>query len=390
MRISEVNSRSLAMDFIRVPKIIYRDDPVWVCPLDRDIESIFDPEKNVYYKHGEATRWILKDDRGNLIGRISAFIDYNTSSTWDQPTGGVGFFECIDDTLASSLLFDTARGWLSERGMQAMDGPVNFGETDKYWGLLVGGFTHPSFEVAYNPPYYRNLFESYGFRLFYGMTGFHFDIKKGPPERFKKIAEWITMKPDYEFKHFSWDRVDEMMEDFAEVFNQAWSSFKKDNFEPLTKGYIKRTLKKARIIIDEEFIWIAYFKKRPVAIFMMYPDVNMILKHLNGKMNLYNMVRFVILKKRKKMTRTKGLLMGVIPEYHGRGIESGFMHHVIKSLERKPQYVESEFSWVADFNPSMRSIFESMGALPAKEYITYRYLFDRTAEFKRYPIPGNP
>ncbi|TFH33801.1 MAG: GNAT family N-acetyltransferase, partial [Bacteroidia bacterium] len=272
MKLFEVNSRLLSKEFTRVPKIIYMNDPVWVCPLDRDIDSIFEPSKNAYFKHGDATRWILRDSSGRLIGRVAAFIDFNTSSTWDQPTGGMGFFECIDSPEAAFMLFDAARNWLTERGMEAMDGPINFGETDKYWGLLVDGFTHPTFEVAYNPPYYIKLFESYGFKKFYGMTGFLFDIKAGAPERFRKIAEWITRKPDYEFRHFRWDRANEMMDDFAEVFNQAWASFKKDNFEPLTRDYIMGTLKKARIIIDVEFIWIAYFKKRPVAIFMLYPD----------------------------------------------------------------------------------------------------------------------
>jgi len=387
MKLFEVNSRLLSKEFTRVPKIIYMNDPVWVCPLDRDIDSIFEPSKNAYFKHGDATRWILRDSSGRLIGRVAAFIDFNTSSTWDQPTGGMGFFECIDSPEAAFMLFDAARNWLTERGMEAMDGPINFGETDKYWGLLVNGFTHPTFEVAYNPHYYIKLFESYGFKKFYGMTGFLFDIKAGAPERFRKIAEWITRKPDYEFRHFRWDRANEMMDDFTEVFNQAWASFKKDNFEPLTRDYIMGTLKKARIIIDVEFIWIAYFKKRPVAIFMLYPDANMILKYFKGKMSLINMLRFVILKHRKKLTRIKALLFGVIPEYKGRGLESGFFHHILKNLENKPQYVEAEISWVADYNPPMMTIFESMGAAPAKEYITYRYLFDREKEFKRYPIP---
>ncbi len=128
---------------MRFPKSSIRDEGTWVCPLDKEIESIFDPKKNVYFKHGEATRWILKDDQGELNGRVAAFIDHNTAQKHDQPTGGMGFFECINDQEAANLLFDTAREWLKERGMEAMDGPINFGETDKYWGL-AGGWFHPS------------------------------------------------------------------------------------------------------------------------------------------------------------------------------------------------------------------------------------------------------
>ncbi len=121
MNLIRVTDKKHRQEFITVPKILYKNDPVWVCPLDIHINDIFDPDKNVYYKHGEAERWILKDNEGNLIGRIAAFIDHNTSHKNDQPTGGMGFFECVNDKQAAFLLFDTAQDWLKSRGMEAMD-----------------------------------------------------------------------------------------------------------------------------------------------------------------------------------------------------------------------------------------------------------------------------
>jgi len=286
---------------------------------------------------------------------------------------------------ASTLLFDTARDWLRERGMKAMDGPINFGEPDKYWGLLVDGFTHPSYEIVYNHEYYRELFESYGFKTYFKQEGFHLDLKKDMPERLLKIAEWITKKPEYEFRHFEWKNVDRFINDFAIVYNEAWASFKK-NFEPMNIAYIKKTLKKARAIIEEEFIWLVYYNGKPIAIYLMYPDVNMILKHLHGKLNFPAMLKFYYLKKKKTMTRARGVLMGVIPKYQKRGVESGIIFHLLKVFERKSHYSEIEFSWVGDFNPKMRKIFMSVGSEPVKHYITYRYLFDREASFKRFPI----
>jgi hypothetical protein len=386
MKIIRVNDKGTQNKFLDTARNVYKNDNVWVCPFDNEIKAIFDPAKNPYFKHGETERWIIEDDKKNLLGRVAAFIDRNLASTYEQPTGGIGFFECIDNEQAAFLLFDTAREWLKTKGMEAMDGPVNFGETDKYWGLLVGGFTHPSFEVPYNPPYYQNLFESYGFKTYYKMEGFHLDITKPLSQRFQKIAEWVANKPGYEFHHFKWKDQEKFTMDFAEVFNEAWSSFK-INFEPLEAEYIKGVLKKAKAIIDEEFIWIAYFEGRPVAIYLMFPDLNMILTHLNGKLNLFSMIKFLFLKKLKTITRAKGLLMGVIPKYQGLGIESAFILKVREVFKRKPQYTEVEFSWVADFNPKMRKIFISVGSVPVKNYITYRYLFDRTKEFKRYPIP---
>jgi GNAT superfamily N-acetyltransferase len=386
MRIRRVTDRKTGKLFLKVAAVIYKDDPVWVCPLEREIEAIFDASKNPYFKHGEADRFILENDDNKLIGRIAVFIDRNMAFSYDQPTGGTGFFECIDDKPSAFILFNTAKEWLKERGMEAMDGPVNFGETDKYWGLLVEGFTHPSFEVPYNKPYYKDLFESYGFKTYYKMEGFHLDLTRPMSDRFRKIAEWVGSRPGFEFRHFTWKEEKKYTEDFAAVYNEAWATFKK-HFEPIETEYISAVLRKARIIIVEEFIWIAYFNGKPIAIFLMFPDLNQILKHLNGKLNILNMIRFLYLKRKNTMTRLKVLLMGVIPRYQGMGIESAFILNLLKVLKNRSHYSEAEFTWVADFNPKMRKIFVSVGGLPVKKYITYRYLFDRTREFRRYPIP---
>ncbi|MCF8381774.1 MAG: hypothetical protein K9H49_19530 [Bacteroidales bacterium] len=386
MILSEVLQQKDRLDFHNTARLIYKDDDTWVCPLDKEIESIFDPEKNTFFKHGEAKRWVLHDATHKLIGRIAAFIDYHSSEDQEQPTGGIGFFECINDSEASAKLFDTAKSWLKEKGMEAMDGPINFGETDKYWGLLVDGFTHPSYEIAYNHSYYQHLFENYGFQTYYKQEGFHLDVKKPLPERFLKIAEWIARKPEYEFKHFEWKYADKFVDDFVEVYNEAWASFKK-NFKPMEAAYIKKTLQKAKMIIDPDFIWLAYHNSKPIAIYLMWPDVNLILKRLNGKLSLISMLKFLYLKKRKTITRARGVLMGVIPSFQGRGVESGIILKVAEAMKKKPEYTEIEFSWVGDFNPKMKKIFLGVGSVSVKHYITYRYLFDRDKEFVRFPIP---
>jgi GNAT superfamily N-acetyltransferase len=387
MNIIKVTGKKESREFLEVPRILYKNDPVWVCPLDIHINAIFNPGKNVFYRHGEAERWIMKDENGNLTGRIAAFIDQNTSHKNDQPTGGIGFFECINDKQAAFLLFDTARDWLKSKGMEAMDGPVNFGETDKYWGLLVEGFTHPSFEISYNHKYYQDLFESYGFKVYYKQEGFHLDLTKKLPERIMKIAEFVIHKPGYRYEHFKWEKLEEQMKDFAGVFNAAWAKLK-ENFEPLETEYIRRTMKKSRAVIEEEFIWLAYHENKPIAIYLMYPDVNQILKYFSGRIGLFGLLRFMYLKRRKTIHRARGVLMGVIPEYQGLGVEVAIIYQLSKVFERKIHYKEIEFSWVGDWNPKMRKIFISVGSIPVKHYITYRYLFDRNAPYKRYPIPG--
>jgi len=386
MELIEVKDTKTRAEFLNVAREIYKGDSNWICPLDQDITRIFSPEENEFYKHGEAIRWLLKDSSGRFLGRIAAFVNYNTTKDTDLPVGGCGFFECTDNQEAANKLFVAATNWLKEKGMEGMDGPINFGENDKFWGLLVGGFTPPAYEVPYNHPYYQNLFETYGFQVYYRQEGFHMDLTKEVPERFWKIAEWVTKKPGFTFRHFSFAEIDSFVSDFTKVFNEAWSVFKKD-FKPLTNEYAKGFLKKGKVVLEEKFIWFAYYEGEPIAIYLMVPDVNQIFRHFDGKLTLLNKLRLLYMIKSKKIQRAKGILMGVIPRFQKHGIESAFIWHINKALEGMPQYKELEFNWVGDFNPPMRKLWSTVGAYPAKNYITYRYLFDRQRKFERYPIP---
>src|SRR5687768_8642808 len=173
MHLFEVTDQATANDFLLVNVRINRNDPNYIRPLDKDINEVFDKTKNKTYRFGEAIRWILKNDKGELIGRIAAFTNKKYRNKGDDlPIGGIGFFDCINDQRAAHLLFDTAKKWLADIGMQAMDGPINFGERDRWWGLLVDGFQPPVYCLNYNQPYYQQLFENYGFKGFYNQICF--------------------------------------------------------------------------------------------------------------------------------------------------------------------------------------------------------------------------
>ena len=148
MQIKTVHSKADIEAFLHLPFMINEGNPNWIAPLQQDVEKVFDPKKNPFFSHGECERWILTDDSGKTIGRIAAFINKTLAYTEDVPTGGCGFFEVINDKAAAFLLFDTAKKWLTERGMQAMDGPINFGERNAFWGLLVEGFTEPTYQIC--------------------------------------------------------------------------------------------------------------------------------------------------------------------------------------------------------------------------------------------------
>lgn len=380
----EVTTRRHRKQFLNMVEAIYRDDPYYVRPLDQEIEGVFDPAVNSFFNHGEAIRWIMTDDNGRVIGRVAAFINRRKAFTFQQPTGGMGFFECINDRKAAETLFDCCRDWLARRGMQAMDGPVNFGENDSNWGLLVEGFMHPGFGMNYNPPYYKTLFENYGFKFYFEQVSNHLDLTKPFPERFWKIAEWAMKKPELNFHHFTYENADKCIHDMKEVYDDAWKFH--ENFTPMDVATLMKGLEKARAFVDPEMIWFAYYNQEPVGFLIQFPDVNQILKHMHGKMHLLNRLKFIWLKHRKTITRTRIVIMGVKPKYQRFGVESGIFWHLNEKMKNKPHITELELSWVGDFNPKMRALHESVGATFAKRHITYRYLFSSDAEFHRSTI----
>lgn len=385
MQIIPVDDKKSIDAFHELPYAIYKDDQNWVPPLRMMVENIFDPEKNNSLKNGDAKRWLV-DKNGQMVGRISAFVTDTYSYSFEQPTGGIGFFECFDDQEAANLLFDTAIDWLKTKGMEAVDGPINIGENFFNWGVLVDGFMPQSFGMQYNLPYYAKLFQTYGFQTYYEQYSYHLDITSPDlPDRFWRIAERMSKKPGYSFTQFRFAQKEKFIADFLAIYEQAW--VKHDNYKRIDPEDINKMLVESKMMLEEDFIWFVYHEGTPVAFFMMVPDLNQLFKRIrSGKLNLFNLLKMLWLRKRKVITRCRVLVMGVAPKFQKSGIESAIFYHLRQVMLRKNWYNEMELSWVGDFNPKMISIFKAVGGNHEKTHLTLRYLFDRNKEFKRAPI----
>ena len=375
MILIEVRNQVQRREFLNLPKRLFRKDPNWISPLDNDVEAVFDPEKNIFFTHGVCTRWILQNDSGMTIGRIATFINYKKSNTFPQPTGGIGFFDCIDDRKAAHMMFDHAQAWLKSHGMEAMDGPVNFGENDKFWGLLVEGFKPPSLGMNYNPPYYETFFTSYGFeKLFDQLTNF-LDATRPMPDRFNKIADWVMKKPDYSFAHFDSRNKEKFFRDFQEIYNDAWTVF--ETFTTIELATIEESFRQMRPVMDEKTIWFAYYKNEPVAFIVCMPDVNQILKHVNGKLDVLGKLKFLWYKKTGTIDRLRIVIMGCKRKFTNHGIESALIRCLGNEVLPRNTIKGVELAWVGDFNAKMLAIHEATGAKLDKVHRTFRYLFNK-------------
>lgn len=386
MDIKKVETAKDKKEFLKVSRLIYRKDPYWISHLDQDVEAVFNPAKNNLFQNGEAIRWIMKDTNGNLIGRVAAFINKQVAYTHTPSTGGMGFFECINDKDAAFALFDKCREWLLNRGIEAMEGPVNFGEKDRYWGLLVHNAGYrPPYLMNYNPAYYKELFEAYGFKNFYEQYIYRVHEKQSYPDIFEKILQRLTQTQGYSFQTMNKKFLDKYALDFMTIYNLAWKDSHK-HFRPLTKQDVLKIFKTMQKIIDPDIIIFVYHNNKPVAFSINIPELNGIFRYMNGKLNFTNKLKFFYYKKLGRCSTIYGLVFGTIPEYRNKGIESAMATKLRKILQVNKNYNDIYIAWIGDFNPIMLKLAKLMNCHKIFTLITYKKLFNPKAEFTRHPV----
>jgi hypothetical protein len=397
MTLTEVTSPSLAREFIRVNVELNKNNPAYIQPLDKDINEVFDPKKNKTYRSGEATRWILRDKQGKLIGRIAAFTSKKYKNKGDDgPVGGIGFFDCINNQEAADMLFDVARSWLLQRGMEAMDGPINFGERDRWWGLVVKGHEiSPMYGMNFNPPYYQELFEQYGFRNYFNQICFGMKANSRLMQKFYDRHAECAKDPNFSSAHIKKNQLDKFAADFTTVYNKAWAGH--GGLKQLEEKVVRKMFHSMKPVMDERINWFIYYKGEPVGTWINLPDLNQWFKHLKGKFSLWHKLKFLWIKATVNNKKFTGLVFGIVPEYQGRGADSYLIVEGCKVIQGlkiengnyelgKPIYEDYEMQWIGEFNPKMVNVAEAIAGNRSRILTTYRYNFDRTKEFKAHPI----
>ena len=390
--LEEVRDARQTREFLQLPQRLYAGNRNWVCPLDDDIEKVFDPQRNEKFCGGEAIRWIARNAQGEVVGRIAAFYNREQAAIEEQPTGGCGFFEAVNDQALADALFDAARDWLASKGMEAMDGPINFGDRDSWWGLLVSGFEfQPLYCNPYNPPYYQELFENYGWQNYFNQHTYSRKIKSGQlSEALYEKVRRLEEAGGYEFRHLERHELVDAAEDFRRIYNRAWARF--SGVKPMDAEHARKLFRTLAPIVDCRLIYFAYFNCEPIGFFINIPDLNRVIGKHKGKFGVLQKLQTLWDIRRGKADRIFGLIFGVLPEYQGKGVESGLIRCMEKEIDRGSlrDYRSLELAWIGDFNPVMMRMVESyVCASRHKMHTTYRYLFDRTREFHRCPRLGH-
>lgn len=381
MNIIEVNSKKDKKDFIQIACSIYKNEKNWIRPLDKDINSVFDPKTNKAFRKGDVKRWILKNNN-ETIGRIAAF--YSSKNDKEKlRVGGCGFFECIDDEEAAKMLFDTAKNWLEKNGYNSMDGPINFGERDKWWGCLVEGFDiDPNYLQNYGKAYYQKLFENYGFQLLFRQLTFLKKVRTPLSEKLSLKAERALRDPNYNFKTLEKRNIQKYIRDFTKIYNDAWSKY--PGVSKLELSQAKLLFAQLKPILDEKILWFAYHNNDPVGFFISIPEMNQIFKHVNGKLDLFGKLKtFYHLKIKKSCKKMVGLVFGIVPKHQGKGVDGALIMASRETIQEKLAYEDLELNWIPDFNKNMIRVAEQVQVKLGKIHHTYRYNFDRSIPVER-------
>lgn len=382
MRVINVNNSETRQEFLEFPARLYENDKNYIRPLDKDIEVVFDKEKNKLFRSGECERFLFENMKGETVGKVAVFV--NPKYKMEQPTGGMGFFDCINDQETANFIFDFCKNWLLERGMEAMDGSINFGERDKFWGVVIDGYDEPLYGMNYNLPYYKTLFENYGFQIYFNQLCYTRPVHGEVSRVFTVMHSKHSKNPAISAKPMKKNQLEKFAKDFTEIYNKAWASH--GGGKEMEYAKTLKMFKSMKPVINEHISWFVYENEKPIAMWMNIPDLNQWFKYLDGKFGLFQKLKFLWVKKFKKNEKMVGIVFGVVPEWQRTGIDGYMIWEGTKHLRKHTDFQVTELQWIGDFNPKMMKIAENLDTKVTRKLATYRYLFDRNKEFERHPV----
>ncbi len=352
--------------FLEFPYSHYKDDPHFVPPLRMDQKKLIDTKSNPYYNNAEAVFFIAEHE-GKIAGRISATVDRRYNKEHNTKTGHFGFFECIDHQPTADLLFRVAEDWLRDKGMEKVLGPASPGMMDVI-GILTEGYDKdPYVLMPYNKEYYPKLIEGSGYEKEMELLAFMITQDDVSVERMERAKQLVHKRnPGLSFRSVNLKKIKEEVEIVRQIYNKAW----KNNwgFLPITKEEFEELAKDFKMILDPNVAHVAELNGKPVGFSISIPNLNVLFKTMNGNLFPFGFIK--LLMKRRKIGELRTVLMGVLPEYQGRGIEALLNQRTIE-MGRIHGYYRSEISWVLNNNKDMIRVAERLGATIDKRYSMY-------------------
>jgi GNAT superfamily N-acetyltransferase len=362
LKIIEVKTKSQLQVFINFPWRIYANDKNWVPPLRREVAKLLDQKHHPFWEHACGTLFLAYKD-GELVGRISAQIDDNYNKLWNEKLGSFGFFECEDNQEVANGLFDACANWVKSKGMTVLRGPMSPSSNDE-WGFLLEGFDRPPvLMMPYNPPYYLKLAEGYGFKKAKDLLAFIKYASTPMPERLRNLAEKLKQNPRIAVRPVNMKNLKSEMAIIRELYNESWQ--KNWGFSPMTDNEMNYLANNLKSFAQPEMVLFAFYDQKPAGLSITLPDYNQVLKHLNGKIGLFGIVKFLYYRRRIKGVRS--LIFGFKEEYRRLGLPV-LLFYETENFARKYGYEWCELSWNLEDNRLINDFDRELGGEVYKRY----------------------
>ncbi len=367
MQIIQVDSASDLKRFIRFPYQFYKNDTVWVPPLRSEISGQFNKKRNPTLEHIDYKLFLLTEGK-RIIGKIAAFVDTLALETWKEPIGLFGYYDCINDKEASGILLNTAMAWLKDRGMKFMRGPWSF--VSQEWGLVIEGFTpSPTVMAPYNPEYYIDHLTSFGLEKVKDLLVYYISVKEGYtiPERIMTLTDDVRKRYNINIRKLNMKQYDEEvlrvieLSNVSLVDNWGFTSVTREEAEAIASDLKQIIHPKGVLFAEDE-------KGRPVGFAITIPDINSLIKNLNGRILPFGWIKLLFgipgLKKYRMFA------IGVIPQYQRKGIDSLLYRAICESLYSPEAYME--INYVLEDNAPMNNAIRKLNAKSLRRYRIYQ------------------
>lgn len=358
--------------FLDLPYRLHKNDSNWVAPLKIAQKDILNTRRHPFYKTADVEKFIATRD-GRVVGRVMAIINHAHNEYHGERAGFFGFFEVENDPVAAKALLDAARDWVASRGAEVIRGPVN-PSTNYELGLLVEGFdTPPAVMMTYNPQYYCELIEQYGFRKAVDMYAYDIDVKSFiVSQKLKRVAERLKVKDRISVRTVNMKDFKREVEIVRRIYNDAWSN--NWGFVPVSEAEFNHLAKDMKQIVDPEIVFIAEQQideqgtRKPIGFFLAVPDINYALKRINGRLLPLGLPK--LLWHSRKISHIRIITMGIVKQHQSMGVASIFYNEIYRHSS-EGGYPSGEMSWVLENNVMMNRAAELIGGRRTKTYRIY-------------------
>lgn len=375
-RIKRIETKNEINQFHDLPFKIYENYPEWIPPFRFEIEKTFDPKKNDFFKYGVCERFLVFE-KNELVGRFALMTNDRKDSLFTPKMGGIGFLEMKNDQNLADSIIEYARYWYQQRGYGAFRGPVNFGENDNFWGLLVENFDEPPiYGMFYHPPYYKELIENTGAEKYDDHWSYKRYFKEPLPERLVKITDRIESRNDVELRPIDMKNIYRDAGYIRQIYNAAWRDQdieeRGQEFTELTEETVNNMVRDLKWIMIPESVLLAFVDGEPASFIVCIPDLNEVSAETGGRLKWWHFFKLIRLKKRAKRLRT--VVYGTLPRYRKMGLEAlTFVRGIQKTHQAAPTLDYLEGAWVSEKNWLMQRSLEALGCFHHKTHRTYRW-----------------